>query len=285
MTPPNPPRAQSQPRNKSRTRDQPQSKAQRRAEAQRRAAEKRAAELRQKRVRTWTRVGLIGGALAVVVFLIVVLTGGGSTGPVPPQFKNPHLSLQPVPASMSSTWVQPPAGSPGPETVPVPSGPRLATLINAATGQTVNGVQCQAGEKTQVHVHTHLTIFVNGKARVIPYGLGIPGFQAVSTARGPFVETGSCFYWLHFHANDGIVHIESPVQRTYVLGDFFDEWGQPLGPDRVGPATGHVTAIYNGKLYQGNPRDIPLTKHAQIQLEVGKPLVAPESIQWQSTGL
>jgi hypothetical protein len=39
-----------------------------------------------------------------------------------------------------------------------------------------------------------------------------------------------------------------------------------------------VTAIYNGKAYVGNPRDIPLTAHAQIQLEVGTPGVAPQSI-------
>lgn len=40
------------------------------------------------------------------------------------------------------------------------------------------------------------------------------------------------------------------------------------------------TAIYGGQVYRGNPRNIPLTAHAQIQLEVGKPLVAPESITW-----
>ena len=28
--------------------------------------------------------------------------------------------------------------------------------------------------------------------------------------------------WLHTHAADGIVHIESPVDRTYTLGNFFD---------------------------------------------------------------
>jgi hypothetical protein len=282
MTPPNPPRAQSQSRDKSQPRDQPQSKAQRRAEAQRRAAEKRAAELRQKRVRTWTRVGLVGGVLALVVVLILVLTGGnGSSGPVPPQFKNPHVALQPIPASMSSTWVQPPAGSPGPETVPVPSGPKLATLFNQATGQQVNGVQCQVGEQTQIHVHTHLTIFVNGKARVIPYGVGIPGAQAVSTQRGPFVQTGSCFYWLHVHANDGIVHIESPnTTDTYNLGQFFDEWGQPLSSTRVGTAQGQVTVFFTspGKktgIYTGDPRNIPLGDHYEIQLDVGTPIVAP----------
>ena len=56
---------------------------------------------------------------------------------------------------------------------------------------------------------------------------------------------------------------------------------------RVGPAArappaaqagGHVTAIYNGHVYRGDPASIPLTAHAQIQLEIGKPLLSPTSI-------
>ena len=41
-----------------------------------------------------------------------------------------------------------------------------------------------------------------------------------------------------------------------------------------------MTALYNGRVFRGNPRDIPLTKHAQIQLEVGRPLVAPVEIRF-----
>jgi hypothetical protein len=186
------------------------SKAERRAESQRRAAEKRAAERRQKQMRMAVRVGGLVVLIALVVIVVTQVTGGGGSG-APPQFTNPHVALEPIPASMSSTWVQPPATSPGPEGIGVPSGPKLATLVNAATGQTIDGVQCQAGEQTVVHVHTHLTIFVNGKAQVIPYGIGIPGFQAVQTANGPFVQSGSCFYWLHVHAYDGIIHVESPT--------------------------------------------------------------------------
>jgi hypothetical protein len=262
---------------------QSKSKAQRRAENQRRAAEKRAAELRQKRLRIGVRVGGAVVVVALVVVLITQLTGGGS-GSVPPQVKDPHVALQPIPASMSSTWVQPPVGKPGPETVPLTTGPKLATLINAASGQTVDGVQCQAGEQTVVHVHTHLTIFVNGQARVIPYGIGIPGFQAVSLPGGPFVETGSCFYWLHVHADDGIVHIESPsTSASFTLGQFFQEWGVPLSTTQVGPATGKVTVFFTspGKkpgLYTGNPNDLPLGDHYQIQLDVGTPVVAPVQI-------
>ena len=40
--------------------------------------------------------------------------------------------------------------------------------------------------------------------------------------------------------------------------------------------------IYNSKAYHGNPRNIPITNHAQIQLQVGTPLIAPDSITWPS---
>lgn len=84
--------------------------------------------------------------------------------------------------------------------------------------------------------------------------------------------------WLHTHAADGIVHIESPVERTYTLGELFDVWGQPLTRRGVGPARGRVTAFLDGRVFAGDPRTIPLRAHSQIELEVGRPLVAPESI-------
>ena len=224
------------------------------------------------------RVGIrVGGAVvavALLAFIISNVVGGNSSGgPVPPQDKNPHLALQPVPASMSSTWVQPPAGTPGGEQIPVPNGPKLATLLNAATGQTVDGIQCQTSEGTQVHVHSHLTIFVNGQARAIPAGIGIPGYP-----------NGSCLYWLHSHYGDGIIHVESPNESdSYTLGQWFDEWGIPLSSTQVGPATGKVTVFFTspGKkpgIYTGNPRNLPLGDHYQIQLDVGTPIVAPVQI-------
>jgi hypothetical protein len=41
-----------------------------------------------------------------------------------------------------------------------------------------------------------------------------------------------------------------------------------------------VTAFFDGRRYLGNPRDIPLLANAQMQLDVGRPLVAPESIEF-----
>lgn len=256
---------------------QTKSKAQRRREAQERAAERRAAEQRAKRQRTALRGGGIVVLVGAVVAIVLVATGGSNS--IPPQLKHPNVPTQAIPASMKASWIQPPTAPAGPEVIPIPNGAKLADLSNAATGQTVDGVQCNNGEQTVTHVHTHLTIFVNGKARVIPYGIGIPGFAATPTLQGPFVQTGTCFYWLHVHANDGILHVESPsTSESFTLKQFFDEWGLPLSTTQVGPAQGKVTVFFNGKLYTGNPGNLPLGYHYQIQLDVGSPIVAPVKI-------
>ena len=66
--------------------------------------------------------------------------------------------------------------------------------------------------------------------------------------------------------SDGVIHVESPSQRGYTLGQFFDIWGQPLSATQAGPVTGTVTAFYRGKPYTGSDlRAIPLTAHADIQ--------------------
>jgi hypothetical protein len=248
-----------------------------RQQARAKIAQMRAQEARRRRRRRWLAgAGAAVVAVAAAVGIALAATSGGNG--------TPGLKL----VSLSTLGTLRPAPSPGslgPEGVPVPSSPLLASAATSASGQRVDGISCQTSEQTLFHIHAHLTIFVNGVPRQVPAAIGIPGAQAQSSPRGPFIASGTCFYWLHTHAPDGIIHIESPVQRTYTLGDFFDEWGQPLGPGQVGPATGHVTAIYNGQVYRGNPRNIPLTAHAQIQLEVGTPLISPDSISWSGTGL
>jgi len=245
-------------------------------ESRKRALEqaKKAQAQRGRRIRLAVIGGGVIAAAAIAVGVTLAVSGGSSSasGYKPLSALG---TLQPAPA----------AGSVGAEGVPVPAAPPLAGTASAATGSPVDGISCQSSEQTLFHIHAHLTIFVNGAARQVAPAIGIPGAVSQQTKDGPFIASGTCFYWLHTHAADGIVHIESPVQRTFTLGQFFDEWGQPLGPDVAGPAHGHVTALVNGKVFEGNPRDVPLTAHAQIQLEVGTPLVAPESISWAGNGL
>lgn len=137
------------------------------------------------------------------------------------------------------------------------------------TGQTVDGIQCQTNEQVLFHIHAHLAIFANGQEKQVPLGIGIPNTQVQQTQAGPFAVGGSCFYWLHTHATDGIIHIEAPAQRTFTLGDFYDIWGQPLSASRAGGDSGQVIAYVDGKRFEGDPRSIPLGAHTVIQVDVG----------------
>ncbi|MGH3212837.1 MAG: hypothetical protein ACRDNO_34265 [Trebonia sp.] len=252
----------------------------------RRRALEEARQAQQRRER-WLRLGAWGGAVVVVagVGLGVGLgLSGSSGGSGPVAGAGSTASYGPL-SSLGTLTAAPAPGSLGPENVPVPSAPMLAGTSAATTGQAIDGISCDTSEQTVFHIHTHLTIFVNGQQRQVPAGIGIPDAVATQTQTGPFIGSGTCFYWLHTHAADGIIHIESPVQRTYTLGEFFDEWGQPLGPAQVGPSHGKVTVIVNGQVFKGNPRDVPLGSHENLQVEVGTPLVAPETINWSSTGL
>jgi hypothetical protein len=169
-------------------------------------------------------------------------------------------------------------GLAGPEGPPLEHGRAIAPAAAPSPGQTVDGVRCQSSEQVLFHIHARLTIYVGGRPRSVPYGIGIANPQTTPTPAGRFVTAGSCFAWLHTHAADGIIHIESPVQRTYRLGNFFDVWKQPLSATRVGLARGPVVVFVNGRRWRGNPRDVPLHAHAQIQLDVGRPFAAPVHI-------
>jgi len=120
-------------------------------------------------------------------------------------------------------------------------------------------------------------IYHDGAPVQVPHGVGIgQPRQVQSSSEGPFVTGGSCFYWLHTHTPDGIIHIEGPLERTFSLGDFFAVWGQPLGADQVGPLQAPVTAYLNGTTFNGNPATMPLRAQAEIQLDVGADAPAPQ---------
>jgi hypothetical protein len=257
--------------------DVPVSKADRNRQAAReKVAQMRAQAAQRRRRRIWT-AGLAGVVLVSAAVIGITLGTGGGGGTSANAGGTPKLKLAPL-STLGAVRPAPAPGVVGPEGVPIPAAPALASTSRGATGANVDGIGCQTTEQSVFHIHAHLTVFVDGSPRQVPAAIGIPGAQAQTTPTGVFITGGTCLYWLHTHSADGIIHIESPVHRAYTLGQVFIEWGQPLGPDQVGPATGHVTALYNGQVYQGNPLDIPLNAHAQIQLEVGSPLIAPETI-------
>ncbi len=168
---------------------------------------------------------------------------------------------------------QPGGGSMGPEGIPIEQGPSLAPASSTTPGAAVDGVKCLPSEQVAYHIHAHLQVYVDGQPRQIPGGIGIIQPVPQQTQAGPFYGATHCYYWLHTHTADGIIHIESPTQRIYTLGQFFAEWRQSLSPTSVASAHGAVTAFVNGKPWKKSPQSIPLLSHEEIQLDVGTPVV------------
>lgn len=170
------------------------------------------------------------------------------------------------------------------EHVPIEQGAQIAPASTTGTGIVDHLIKCAPLEQLAYHIHAHLAVYVDGQPRQLPGGIGIPGSVVKNyPGYGPVALGGHCYYWLHTHAPDGVIHIESPTERIYTLGQFFDEWGQPLSATQVGPATGKLTVFFTSpgkpaQIYTGNPRNLPLGDHYQIQLDVGSPVVAPVQI-------
>lgn len=168
--------------------------------------------------------------------------------------------------------------------MPIESGAAVAPASSTGTAP-VHGITCGATEQLAYHIHAHLAIYVNGDPRALPGGIGIPGSTVVQSPQGPVAQGGQCIYWLHTHAPDGVIHVESPTQRVYTLGDLFAEWHQPLGPEAVGAAHGPVVAFVNGRRWHGNPAGIPIQPHSVIQLDVGNPVVPFHGMSWSGLQL
>jgi hypothetical protein len=118
----------------------------------------------------------------------------------------------------------------------------------------VDGIECDTTEYTVFHVHAHLDIFVNGHPLIVPAFIGI--------------ESNTCLYWLHTHTPDGVIHIESPQERGFTLGQFFDIWQSTS----TGLPPNEEPIIYvNGQAVTTSLKDTPLHAHDEIALVYGNP--------------
>jgi len=132
------------------------------------------------------------------------------------------------------------------------------------TYATVDGVDCQTGERLEYHVHAALEILVDGAPVTVPKNTGI---------------RSDCLFWLHTHDDTGLVHIEAPDNRGFTLGQFFQIWGRPLSATQLLNSTvdadHKITATVNGTPFTGDPASIPLADRETIVLQYGPPFGTP----------
>jgi hypothetical protein len=216
---------------------------------------------------------------AAVIAGALALAGCGSSSSSSSSASSSGATATSSGASSTSSGSATTSSQIGFEGVPIEQGPVLSPASTTGTAP-ADGIECGATEQLAYHIHVHLQVYVNGQPRALPGGIGIPGSVVEQSSEGPVAAGGQCIYWLHTHAPDGVIHIESPTAEIYTLGEFFDEWHQPLSATQVASATGKVTAVVNGKPFAGNPRDIRLVPHAVIQLSVGSPVVPFKPMSW-----
>jgi len=120
----------------------------------------------------------------------------------------------------------------------------------------------------------HVELFAADRVVLMPAGIGTQGPRRFFAGR---VARAACYGHVVTLEPTGIVLVRRGKRAR--LGDLFRVWGLPLTRGRLGsfPAgAGGVRVYVNGRRLGVDPRSVPLTRHAQIVLEVGPP-VPPHS--------
>ena len=127
----------------------------------------------------------------------------------------------------------------------------------------VDGIRCDTMEFTTFHIHAHLDIFVDGRPFTVPSQIGIN-------------PEGRCLYWLHTHDDSGIIHIESPEERQFTIGNFIDIWTKTfnntqLFDNNLNGTTNALSMYVNGIKIPTDTdlRNVSINAHDEIAVILG----------------
>jgi len=224
-------------------------KRRRRDEARRaRLEEERRARARKNRI---AAIAAVTAIVALAVALIVVLVGSGGS------FKVQYVSTPSVdPSKLAGISTTPP---------PWPTNTQdLAARLGAESLPPLGAMEGQV-----LHIHQHIDIYIRGQHIGVPAAIGI--------AQSPTVIL---YAPIHTHTPDGIIHVESPTQRDFSLGEFFDVWGVLFTPTCIGAycnsGNERLQVFANGKVVTGDPRQLKLVEHEEIVVTFGSPGQIPQ---------
>jgi hypothetical protein len=149
---------------------------------------------------------------------------------------------------------------------PIGVGPRFHP---PASGPVSGPCQPALGPRSGVHVE----VFAANRVLLLPAGIGTQPPRAALDGR---ITAAHCYGALVTLDPTGVVLMRPGA--TLTLGTLFGAWGEPLSRTRLASFTataGSSVAVYvDGKPWAGPPAAVPLTRHAEIVLEVG-PHVPP----------
>jgi hypothetical protein len=135
---------------------------------------------------------------------------------------------------------------------PIGAGPRYrpaAANASVRRGVPFGRFRCGAGRSFDVHVE----LFAHRQVVIVPPRIGI--------------ARSGCVYQLRTSTPTGVVAVSASGRWT--LGDLFAVWGRRLSRRRLLSFPGSVSVFVGGKRWADDPRDVVLTRHGQIVVEVG----------------
>lgn len=151
---------------------------------------------------------------------------------------------------------------------PIGVGPRFHPPV---TGQVSGSCLTMLGPRDAVHVE----VFAANRVLLLPAGIGTPPPRTFLDGR---ITAARCYGKLVTLDPTGVVLLRPGARLT--LGTLFSSWGEPLSRTSLASFTAaagtRVTVFIDGRPWSGAPAAVPLTRHAEIVLEVG-PHVSPHS--------
>jgi hypothetical protein len=240
---------------------------------------------------------------ALAAFVAVGLTacggggsgGGGTGGGVPPTSPptSPPLSVSTPPpnATALSSVIRTDAGKLiGGAGDFSPQRGDTGSGANGPTGSSFDAVPClpTMPDIAAYHRHVYVGILIQGKQVALPDGIGMMNPGALGSTG--FVNSATCFYYIHTHDRSGYVHVEPSGVVSYTLGDFFKVWGQTLSATQVAGFTGNVRVFRAQAPNNSNPTTtgwtevktdphaLALTSHMAYMIEVGPTWVEAASL-------
>jgi len=131
------------------------------------------------------------------------------------------------------------------------------------------GLEPLREEGQAVHIHQHLDLYVDGRKVTVPAQLGID-------ASGGFISD------LHTHDTSGVMHVESPTQQSFSVGQFFAVWGLPLSATCIGglceEGARQLRVWVDGDEVTADPTRIVLEEHQEIAIAYGTKAQAPDPV-------
>jgi hypothetical protein len=183
--------------------------------------------------------------IALAVGAVIVGCGSGKRAATPP-----------VPSALAA------------ESRPIGQG---AVFHPPARGRLVGRCRQQLGQRFGAHVE----VFAANRVVLVPAGIGTLPPRSFSAGR---ISAARCYADLVTLEPTGLVLVRPAARLT--LSDLFRSWGQPLSrrqlasfPARPG---GGVAVFVGGRPWTAPPGAVPLTRHAEIVLEIG-PRVPPHA--------